>query len=176
MAKQSKKRKKSRPRPARLHLGERLRKLRAARGLTLQQLSGLAGVSKAMLSQIEQEKVNPTVAVILRVIPAADVHYTFRSDPLCSIRTLSPLTLEKDIEFYRLTLASGGELASEPHFPGAEEFLHLTRGRLAVTSGRQTVQLACGDSIHYRGDVPHALRNTGRGQAEAYLIVRYRGE
>ena len=174
------------PAPARpAHIGQRLRKLRSARRLTLEQLSRMAGVSPAMLSQIEQQKVNPTVAVMLKIADAlqlavaeliADKHYTFRSDPLCTIRTLSPLSLEKSIEFYRLTLAPRGELASEPHFPGTEEFLHVARGRLAVASGGQTMELGKGDSIHYRGDVPHALRNVGKGQTEVYLIVRYRGD
>ena len=179
--------------------GGRLKALRSARGLTLEQLSRMAGVSKAMLSQIEQDKVNPTVAVMLkiaaalqlnisdlidspaaenifRIIPASDERYTFRSDPLCTIRTLSPLSLEKSIEFYHLKLEAGGELRSEPHFPGTEEFLHLTRGRLEITSGDQTAEIKKGDLIHYRVDIPHRLRNTGKGPAEAYMIVRYRGE
>lgn len=179
--------------------GSRLKTLRSARSLTLDQLSRMAGVSKAMLSQIEQDKVNPTVAVMLkiagafqlnisdlidsprqenifRIIPASDERYTFRSDPLCTIRTLSPLSLEKSIEFYHLKLEAGGELRSEPHFPGTEEFLHLTRGRLGITTGNQAAEIKKGDSIHYRVDIPHTLRNTGQGPAEAYMIVRYRSE
>ena len=97
------------------HLGSRLRALRSARKLTLDGLSRMAGVSKAMLSQIEQDKVNPTVAVVfkiaralqvgmgdllaapeqqnvLRVIPAGEEAYTYRSDQSCTIRTLSPLS------------------------------------------------------------------------------------
>ncbi len=189
--------KKSLPQNVARH-GARLKSLRSARNLTLQQLSQMAGVSKAMLSQIEQDKVNPTVAVMLkigaalqlnisdlidspqenifRIIPASDERYTFRSDPLCTVRTLSPLSLEKSIEFYHLKLEAGGELRSEPHFPGTEEFLHLTRGRMGITSGGQTSEIKKGDSIHYRVDLPHTLRNTGKGPAEAYMIVRYRGE
>ena len=176
-----------------------MRTLRTNRGLTLDQLSRMAGVSKAMLSQIEQQKVNPTVAVMLkiadalhvgigdliaapagrnisRVISAGDRHYVFRTDASCTIRTLSPLSLEKAIEFYRMTLERGGTLHSEPHFPGTEEFLHLAKGRLAVTSGEQTTRIAKGDSIHYRADVPHALQNVSSGQAVVYLIVRYRSD
>ena len=179
--------------------GGRLKALRSSRSLTLEQLSQMAGVSKAMLSQIEQDKVNPTVAVMLkiaaalqlnigdlidspiqgnifRIIPASDERYTFRSDTLCTIRTLSPLSLEKNIEFYHIKLEAGGELHSEPHFPGTEEFLHLTKGRMSIKSGDQASELKKGDSIHYRVDVPHTIRNTGKGPAEAYLIVRYRGE
>ena len=181
------------------HLGSRLCALRSARKLTLDGLSRMAGVSKAMLSQIEQDKVNPTVAVvfkiaralqvsmgellaapeqqnILRVIVAGEESYTYRSDPSCTIRTLSPLTLEKAIEFYRVAFEASGELVSEPHFPGTEEILHVAKGRLAVTSGGQEAEVGKGDSIHYRADVAHALRNVGAGRAEAYLIVRYREE
>jgi len=180
-------------------LRTRLKALRQARGLTLQELSRLARVSKAMLSQIEQGKVNPTVAVMIkiagalrvsvgelieapvrhniyRVIRSDEETYTYRSDPSCSIRTLSPLSLEKAIEFYRLEMQAGGELPSESHFPGTEEFLYVAKGRLSVGSGEEGIDLRKGDSLHYRADVPHVIRNTGRGTAEIYMIVHYRSE
>jgi len=177
----------------------RLRSLRMARKMTLSELSHAAGVSKAMLSQIEQDKVNPTVAVmikianalgvgvaelidepgsseILRVIRAAESSYTYRSDRDCLIRTLSPLSLEKSIEFYRVVLQPGGQLRSEPHFPGTQEFLYVAKGRLAVVSGDKQEQLRKGDAVHYRADVPHVIRNVGRGAGEAYMIVHYRSQ
>ena len=177
--------------------GRNLKSLRTAQKLTLDQLSGLPGFSKAMLSQIEQDKVNPTVAVMLRIATALQVtigdlldipephciikviredddSYTFRSDKTCYFRTLSPLSLEKNIEFYHLKLEPGGELTSEPHFPGTEEILYLSRGCLRLTSGDQEAHLHKGDSIHYRADVPHALKNTGRGTCELFIVVRYR--
>ena len=177
----------------------RLRALRGDRSLTLEQLSRMAGVSKAMLSQIEQNKVNPTVAVIIkianalqvsvgelidaptkrnifRVIRSNDATYTYRSDPACTIRTLSPLTLEKALEFYRLTLEAGGKLPSESHFPGTEEFLYVAKGKLSVSSGEQVVRISKGDSLHYRADVTHMIQNVGRGQAELYMIVHYKGD
>ncbi len=178
------------------NLARKLRAVRKTRGLTQDQLAGLAGVSKAMLSQIEQNKINPTVAILLKVCDAlnvsvgelldevprqnilhvirdADEHYTFRKDEACEIRTLSPLSLEKSIEHYRIRLAGGGRLQSEPHFAGTEEFLYLARGRLTVVSDQDTVELHKGDSAHYRVDVPHALINEGKTTAEAFLIVRY---
>ncbi|MBN1553787.1 MAG: helix-turn-helix transcriptional regulator [Phycisphaerae bacterium] len=179
------------------HLGKRLKTVRMAKKLTLDRLSDVAGVSKAMLSQIERDKVNPTVAVmlkiagamnvsvgelleepspehILRVIRESEKGYTYRSDPSCTIRTLTPLTLEKTIEFYRLAFEEGGELISEPHFPGTEEILHVTKGRIRITSGEQIEELHRGDSAYYRADVHHAIQNVGKSQAEGFLIVRYR--
>jgi len=186
--------------PRRAHpspFGGRLRAARTARHLTLGQLSELAGVSKAMLSQIEQDKVNPTVAVMLkiagalqvridelidspsrsnivRIIPSSDERYTFLADPKCTIRTLSPLNLEKNIEFYKVTLEQGAELASEPHFPGTEEFLYVDRGKVRVTTGPQEAEVGRGDSIHYRADVAHRITNVGKSRVEAYMIARYR--
>ena len=57
-------------------LGQKLRAHRKATGLTLEQLSNLAGVSKAMLSQIEQNKINPTVAIILKISDALNISIT----------------------------------------------------------------------------------------------------
>jgi len=180
-------------------LGTRLRSLRTNRKLTLDQVSKMSGVSKAMLSQIEQNQVNPTVMVmlkiadalhvglselvetarkpaILHVISGGDERYTFRKGPGCTIRTLSPLGLEKDIEIYRIVIAKNSELRSDPHFRGAEELLYVAEGKVIVTSGGQTVTVARGDSAHYRADVPHALKNAGPGRAELFIVVRYRTE
>ena len=54
-------------------VGATLQKLRLARGLTLDDLSRAAGVSKSMLSQIEREKANPTIAVAWRLSNALGV-------------------------------------------------------------------------------------------------------
>jgi transcriptional regulator with XRE-family HTH domain len=179
------------------NLGQKLKKIRTQKKLTLDQLSAMAGVSKAMLSQIEQGNVNPTVAVILkishalntqisellesqnkqnilRVISSSNDNYTFRSDSCCKIRTLSPLELEKDIEFYRITLEPKSQLTSEAHFNGAEEILYLSKGKIEVVAGEQKAMIGKGDSIHYNADTSHSISNIGKGQAEFFMIVRYR--
>lgn len=50
-----------------------MQRLRLARGLTLEDLSRIAGVSKSMLSQIEREKANPTIAITWRLANALGV-------------------------------------------------------------------------------------------------------
>jgi len=149
-----------------------------------------------MLSQIEQDKVNPTVAVIMKIAAALQVNisdlldqpakkgilriirhddpaYTYRSDQCCNIRTLSPLSLEKSIEFYSVSLEPDGVIKSEPHFPGTEEILHVTRGKVTVTSGQETIELVHGDSAHYRADVEHCITNNSRSRSEFFLVVKY---
>lgn len=149
-----------------------------------------------MLSQIERNEANPTLAVTFRIaqafgmtlgellespgaqssiqtIRANDRAHIFRSDADCQIRTLSPLNLEKDVEFYEVRLGPGGALRSSPHFSGTREYLAVQRGRIRLESGGDVEELNAGDSASYRADVPHALVNTGRTEALAYLVDIY---
>ena len=179
------------------HLGGRVKALRGGRGWSLEALAAASGVSRSMLSQIEREQANPTLAVTLRiarafgltlgellempgagsavtVIRADDHAYHYRSDKDCRIRTLSPLNLEKDVEFYEVRLQLGGALRSSPHFEGTREFLTVQRGKLRIESAADAEEVEAGDSASYRADVPHALVNIGRTEAVIFLIVIYR--
>jgi transcriptional regulator with XRE-family HTH domain len=179
------------------HLSRRVAELRRKAGWSLEQLSAACGVSRSMLSQIERHKVNPTLVVALRiaqafgtslsdlldmpgaspaieVIRAGDRAYHFRREGSCRIRTLSPLHLEKSVEFYEITLRPGGVLSSEPHFAGTSEILTVQQGTVRVRSGKETCELKAGDSAHYAADATHAIENTGRGEAVAFLVDVYR--
>jgi transcriptional regulator with XRE-family HTH domain len=176
--------------------GPRVRQLRTQRNWSLEALANASGVSRSMLSQIERAEANPTLAVTLRiarafgmtlgelvespgattsveVIRADDRAYHYRSDKDCRIRTLSPLNLEKDVEFYEVTLQPGGALRSAAHYQGTREFLTVQRGRVRVESGMDADVLERGDSASYRADVPHALVNVGRGEAVIFLVDIY---
>lgn len=175
---------------------ERVRSLRKSKSLTLEQLASLSGVSRSMLSQIERGAANPTLGVAFRiaqafgmslgdlvdvpspagqidVVRASDHSSLFRDDEQCRIRTLSPLHLEKDVEFYELTLKVGGSLVSAPHFEGTREFLTVEQGHLRVTSGEESTELQQGDSAHYPADVPHTIKNLGPGESAVFLVVIY---
>ncbi len=180
------------------NLGKRVKKLRADRGWSLEELATASGVSRSMLSEIEREKANPTLTVTFRiarafgltlqeliesaeasaskiqVIRASDRAQVYRSDKQCEIRTLSPLNLEKDVEFYELTLKPGGALRSQPHFEGTREFLTVEEGSVRIESGEDHGDLTKGDSGTYRADVPHAIVNTAKGPAVVFLVVIYR--
>ena len=183
--------------PINRHLGARVKQLRAERGWSLEALANASGVSRSMLSQIEREQANPTLAVTQRiarafsmslgdlvetpgvtssvtVIRADDRAYHYRSDKNCRIRTLSPLNLEKDVEFYEVQLQAGGALRSAPHFAGTREFLTVERGQVRVESGGDAEVLTPGDSASYRADVPHAIVNTGKTVASIFLVDIYR--
>src|SRR5262252_1062428 len=56
-------------------LGANLRRLRVKRGLSLERLSKLSGVSRAMLSQVELAYSSPTINVIWRIANALGVPF-----------------------------------------------------------------------------------------------------
>lgn len=174
-------------------LGERVRQLRVRRGWSLESLADASGVSRSMLSQIERDQTNPTLYVACRIAQAfnltlgelvetpsassclsvirADDHaYHFRSGENYRIRTLSPLNLEKDIEFYEVRLPRDGALRSAAHFEGTREFLTVQKGCVRVESGDDSEVLREGDSASYRADRPHAIINNGQREAVIFLV------
>ncbi|MBL9142233.1 MAG: helix-turn-helix transcriptional regulator [Verrucomicrobiaceae bacterium] len=179
------------------NLGRRVKKLRGDRSWSLEELANVSGVSKSMLSEIEREKANPTLSVTYRiarafglnlqelietaetassiqVIRSTERSQVYRSDKQCEIRTLSPLNLEKEIEFYQVTLKPKGELRSQPHYEGTREFLTVEHGAIRIESGTDRSELGVNDSATYRADVPHAIVNTGSDEAVVFLVVIYR--
>ncbi len=180
--------------PASQVLCNRVTELRKKNKLTLDQLAAASGVSRSMLSQIERGQANPTLAVTFRIAQAFgitigelvdqpwasstieivhgdDPNNLFRSDDECQIRTLSPLHMERNIEFYELRLAPRARLASAPHYEGTKELLTVTKGHARVISGDNACPIAAGDSAHYRGDLAHTIENAGDEELLCYLVV-----
>jgi transcriptional regulator with XRE-family HTH domain len=185
--------------PPELDIGRRVRTCRKRAGLSLEALARASGVSKAMLSQVEQNKANPTVAVMVKisqglrldlgelmgldrrrrrfeVIRADDADQIFVANDQVRVRTLSPLAMEKDVEFYEVHLEPGGMLDSAPHFQDTEEYVTVAQGRVILTSADEQVALKKGDAAHYSADLPHCIKNAGRSPAKVYLVVKYRVE
>ena len=174
----------------------RVAELRKRKGWTLEEMSAACGVSRSMLSEIERGRANPTLAVAYRiaqafgmslgemiesplaasridVIRGDDKSYQYRSDRHCRIRTLSPLHLEKSVEFYEIVLRAGGSLKSGAHFEGASELITVQRGKLRVRAADEVEELDEGDSAHYPADVPHSLENAGDDDVVVFLVVTY---
>ncbi len=185
------------PEPAGKVLCDRVTELRKKNGMTLDQLAAASGVSRSMLSQIERGQANPTLAVTFRIAQAFgmtigelvdqawatspievthgnDPKHLFRSDKECKIRTLSPLHMEKNVEFYELRLAPNARLQSTPHYEGTKELLTVTNGHAHVQVGEHECKLGEGDSAHYRADLEHTIENRGKKEMVCFLVVTYK--
>lgn len=179
-------------------VGATLQRLRLARGLTLEDLSRIAGVSKSMLSQIEREKANPTIAITWRLanalgvaigelltaqpreveaIRVLDAHETPTlpgNHAGYVLRILGPMDLAGKYEWYELTLAPGGELASQAHDPGTGEHLTVLHGAIELEVGASKKRIKIGATARYAADQGHLIRNIGKSEAKALLVVVHR--
>ncbi|MEJ6002328.1 helix-turn-helix domain-containing protein [Paucibacter soli] len=176
-------------------VGATLQTLRQGQGLSLDELSRRAGVSKSMLSQIERNQANPTVAVVWRlanalrvdlsellggerpsapaieVVPAHGTPGMSSPDGLCKLRILGPIDLAGQFEWYELTVQPGGALESAAHEPGSREHLSVLSGTLEVSAGQVMQKLKSGETARYAADGPHAIRNHGKQAATALMVV-----
>lgn len=178
-------------------VGKNMQKIRKEKGFTLDVLAQASGVSKAMLSQIESDKVNPTVATVWKISQGLGVDIgvllgnggdharrfaVTRRDNITSldmdeegvhIKTLSPMDMVEDLEMYLCTFKPGGSLDSAPHFPKTEEFLTILSGRVRVIAGDNVTECEAGDFVTYHCDLEHSIRNIGTNEAEVHMVVRF---
>jgi transcriptional regulator with XRE-family HTH domain len=165
-----------------------IRTFRLRRNLTLAQLSELSGVSIGHLSRLENGTRTPTVRLLLQLARALGVSvgalvgeaphentvYVSRGVDRRTIETgdtslqsLSDPAL-RWLQAVELRLLPGrvGEPASHP----GEEWIYVLAGAIEVDVNGSTSSLSERDAVHFRADVPHALRNP-HGEGATVLVV-----
>lgn len=176
-------------------IGGNLRRIRSQNNLSLEKLARAAGVSRAMLGQIELGQSVPTVTVLARIADAFSLPLTAfvgdRSEPNVTFlpaseskllrsadgafvsRALFPFTGSRRVEFYELRLAPGCNETSEAHASGTSENLVVAQGELEISVGAEVHRLVAGDAVFFSADAPHGYRNGGALEAIAYLVMTY---
>ncbi len=174
-------------------LPTRLKEARRAKGLSLEAVANLSGVSRSMVSQIERGESSPTISTLWNLTRALQVDFaglledTQSADQIevlknaevpsidnmgqnCRIRILSPPEEAGGHEVYDIRFDTDGALSSQPHARGAREQLTVLEGSVRVTSGGAVSELSLGDTARYPADVPHAIFSDG--PARVFLIVK----
>jgi XRE family transcriptional regulator, regulator of sulfur utilization len=175
-------------------LGRTVLKLRKGSGLSLADLSGQSGVAKSIISQIERNETNPTLTTIWRLAHALDV--TIESilhgggedgpfiervsrgetpilvsgDGLCRLAVIGWLKTVDWLQWYDFQAEPGGVLGSQPHPRGSIECLSVLEGELEVEVGEIVEVARAGETLRYRGDRAHSIRNRGAALAQATMV------
>jgi transcriptional regulator with XRE-family HTH domain len=166
--------------------GQRFRRLRARRGLSLAHVARATGVSVGFLSALERGQMRASVATLRRI---ARFYHTnilsFFQAAGENPRLVRPeqrkiLQTESGV---RMELLAWGNTAMEPHLfrirPGGgsgesyahegEEFLHVLRGQFEIwLNSKEHYRLKPGDSLYFESSTPHRWKNPGR--SEAWLL------
>lgn len=174
-------------------IGKNILNSRKQKGMSLDELAKRSGVSKSMLSQVEQDKTNPTLITawkiaraldlsmeelmesrpnnLIEIIRCDDAPVMYSEDKTCKFRINSPVHMTDNLELYQITFQPGGKNSSMPHFSKAEEFITVIKGKLKITSGNCSTVLQKGDTGRYMADVEHMMENISETVSEAYLVV-----
>lgn len=181
-------------------IGDKVRFQRQQRRLTLQDLSDLTGLSKPLLSQIENEQVVPPLATLLRIARGLKVtiHYFFEEEDnsqklMITHSDAIPPGLQRvssgDQRPYTYhSLAQGlRHKHMEPFLieidnttwhdsllfshEGEEEFLYVLDGEVELHYGDERYSLKQGDSAYYDSGIHHGLVATGLSQARVVAVL-----
>ena len=175
-------------------LGQRMRRLRRDRQLSLDQLAQMSGVSRATISKIELGQTSPGTSTLSKLTEVLGTSFAALVSPESSgeVVVLSaadqPIMRDDRTGFTRRCIApilpSRGldwvlnELPSEAstgmfmaHQSGVEEYIHVLSGQLKATLDNAEHLLTAGDSLYFQAHVPHQFTAIGAEPCRYMLII-----
>lgn len=174
-------------------VGQKLRRRRHDRNLSLQDLAKAAGVSVGMLSQIERDRANPSLRVLTQIRIAlgvslselfddapprpADPPFVRRADRrgwlelgYISKELLSPV-IPNHLQFMILHVPPRGTSGDQPLSYPAEKGGMVLRGELMLKVKHEEVALREGDSFLFNSLDPHSFRNPTDQPTQVLWII-----
>jgi transcriptional regulator with XRE-family HTH domain len=170
------------------HVGPRLRAARQAKGLTLEEVAGRAGMSVSTLSRLESGKRQASLELLVPVtrqlgIRLDDLVRPESPDPRVrrpAIRrgglVIAPLAPEDSpISTYKITYPPVAELP-ELRIHDGFEWVYVLTGKLRLRLGEQDLVLARGEAAEFDTRTPHAMSAAGSRPTEVLSIFNAEGE
>ncbi len=166
--------------------GQRFRRLRTRRGLSLAQVARATRVSVGFLSALERGQMRSSIATLRRIARFYRTNilslFETAGDNPRLVRPHQRKVLETTPDV-RMELLAWGNTVMEPHLfrikPGGgsgesyshegEEFLHVLRGHFEIwLDAKEHYRLKPGDSLYFESSTPHRWKNPGR--KETWLL------
>lgn len=175
--------------------GHKLRAVRERKGYTLKDVATKAEVSESLVSQIERNKVSPSIDTLLLIADILDIDYEYlfndyrqkrqvsivRSDQRGTIRrdkvAFHQLSINDEIskdsafEAFLLEIEPDGEKGDTEYGHAGMEFGVILEGNAELIYGHENHSLDQGDSIYFPSDMPHLLKNTGKNTLKAIWVI-----
>ena len=178
-----------------IKLGNRLSYLRKRKKMTLDQLAIKSGVSKSILSQIERDMSNPTVATISRISQALEENLSdlfskievennnqiekshempsiSSKDGLCHLTILGAGETVNWLQWYLLTMETTGTLDSSSHGPKTFENLTVLEGEKKKQIKKGTQKIKKGKNYRFRSNMKHKIKKKKKKKT-LVLMVNY---
>ncbi|KHD84437.1 helix-turn-helix domain-containing protein [Heyndrickxia ginsengihumi] len=166
--------------------------LRKNRGLSLDKMSEITGVSKAMLAQIEKGKSSPTVSTLWKIANGLQVSFSVlmkEDKPQVTKINIEQLTPaiddegnylvysffpyhpEKRFEIYIVNLKPGFTHQAEAHL--GEEYILIKEGELTIDIEGDVHILRPGDAIQFTSNTKHSYTNATEKLVSFFMLIYY---
>ncbi len=178
------------------NIGKRIKEIRLSREQKLVDVAIKSGVSKGLLSRIENGRTIPSLPVLLDIISALgekpggffeSIDYSSGSPFYKLIKKSEYLPIDKEdsvgFNYYSIVSKSFSEttfnavlLELEPHASrelvttDGMEFIYLVSGTINYQLGNTTLLMEEGDSLFFDGRVPH-LKINKSGETARILVI-----
>lgn len=177
-------------------IGDRIRKLREEKGLSIGELSHLTGFDEKTLRDIEDNSVSPQLGTIIRLSKALDsalrrliagegqktYAVTRRNErtpvtrsasaggqrPAYTYMSLAPEVKGRHMEALMVQLEEFPEEDRSVH--AGEEFIYVLEGTVLLYIGDDRFELQQGDSAYYLSTTPHLLK-AKQGHARILAVI-----
>jgi transcriptional regulator with XRE-family HTH domain len=178
---------------AQTKVGQELKRLREAAGLSLRAFAQVVGFSASFISQVENGVASPSIASLGKMASALNVTIpdlfvggttrepllvramarpTFRSEwSKARIDSLVPLDRSVKLEALLVTIEPGGSSGKSRSTVNLDQFTMVIEGRIVLHHGCDEIQLERGDSILIRARTPHRWVNAGATLAEVLVVT-----
>ncbi len=100
----------------------------------------------------------------------ADTPILVSDDGRCRLAIIGWIKTVDWLQWYDFTADPGGALESDAHQRGSIECLSVLEGELEVEVGGAIDQAKAGETLRYRCDRPHVIRNSGTVPAHATMV------
>ncbi|MHA7773384.1 cupin domain-containing protein [Roseibium sp. M-1] len=166
-------------------VGALIRARRRQLGFTLQQLSDASNLSVGYLSQVERDHATPTLGSLAGIARALGVGLDYfvaqprAQDALTRSETRPHFSISgSSVSYERLGAEFPGNqlssfiltvppgYASETVSHEGEELIYILEGSITQFLDGQAMIMKAGDSLHYRGNTPHAWSNPNEAPAK----------
>ena len=174
----------------RIAIGTKIRKLRAKRQMTMEQVAVRAGCSRAFLSRVERDESLPSVATLVGIARALGVSpgYFFevtdaersvvlRKDERSRIEDQGVMAelVTRDIptrkmQMTSITIPPGKETSGRRHKYDDDQCGVCLEGSVRVLTEHSLFEVSSGDSFYFNSPIPYSIRNAGNGPAVVLVV------
>ncbi len=184
------------------YVGASLKRRRQLQRLTIQDVAERAGISRGMLSRIENGQATPSLDTLSRVcqaiglslsalfkdhdVPDGHARHVAAGKGMVVVRrgtkrghSYELLSYDqgpkKLFEPFLITLDDQSEVFPRFQHPGME-FIYMLKGQLDYRHGNQVYALKPGDALTFQGDIPHGPERLVKMPIQFLAIIHYDGD